>query len=62
MDLERVEAFARCFVAAVDESTIGLKQHGRTEKMVAVPPIAQAGHRATRAENTGLWAQQLTAK
>ena len=41
--LERVfqviEAFARAFVAAVDQPAIGLQERGRPEIFVTIPPI-----------------------
>src|SRR3546814_12881198 len=40
-----VKPFARHFVAAVGQPAIGLKENGRTKKLVRIPPIAWANDR-----------------
>src|SRR3546814_4208911 len=37
-----VKPFARHFVAAVGQPAIGLKENGRTKKLVRIPPIARS--------------------
>src|SRR5215472_1975630 len=50
--LEIVEALPGRLVAAALEPAVGLKQRGGSEKALAVPPIARAGGRAARAQDT----------
>src|SRR5689334_24193489 len=47
--LESVETLARRFVARIADPTIGLQQRRRSEKTLAVPPVARAGGRAAGA-------------
>src|SRR6185503_597574 len=49
--LERVEALAGRFVAAVGDPAIGLEQDGGAEELVGVPPIARAAGRAAEAQD-----------
>jgi hypothetical protein len=46
---ESVQAFACRLVAAVDKPPVGLKQDGRTEETVPVPPVTWAARRAAEA-------------
>src|SRR4249919_1561209 len=49
--LEIVEARTGVFIARVDDPAIRLQQHGGAKVAVAIPPVARATGRATRAEN-----------
>src|SRR6516225_4010991 len=57
--LEIVEALPGRLVAAVLEPAVGLKQRGGSEEALAVPPIARAGGRAARAQDTLVEAVEL---
>src|SRR6185437_5874255 len=48
---QAVEPFLGRLVTGVGEPAPGLKKRGRTEKAVAVPPIARTTRRAAEAEN-----------
>src|SRR3546814_10474552 len=54
-----VKPFARHFVAAVDQPAIGLKENGRTKKLVRIPPIAWATRRTAGAQNAFIEAVKL---
>src|SRR5207342_3749563 len=59
--LKRVEPFARRLITAVRQPAIGLKQDGRSEEFVAVPPIARAAGRAAETEDALVEAIELCA-
>src|SRR3546814_20372073 len=54
-----VKPFARHFVAAVGQPAIGLKENGRTKKLVRIPPIAWATRRTAGAQNAFIEAVKL---
>ena len=59
--LQRIQAFPRVLVAAVDDPAIGLQQDGGAEVTVAVPPVAGARRGAAGAQDALIEAVQLRA-
>src|SRR4051812_46981843 len=56
-----VQTLAGVFVAAVRDPAISLKQHGRTQIAVTVPPVAGAARGATEAQDAFIEAVELFA-
>src|SRR5258706_4236763 len=59
--LEVVEPLSRSLVAAVCDETIRLKQPGRADELVRIPPERRAGGRAARAQDAFIEAVELLA-
>src|SRR3954469_15300148 len=59
--LEIVEAMPGRLIAAVLQPAVGLKQRGRTEEALAVPPIARTRSRAAGAQDALVQAVELLA-
>ena len=59
--VQRGEALLRVLIARVGDPAVGLHEHGRSEVLVAVPPVRRARRRAAKAENALVEAVQLLA-
>src|SRR6476646_632519 len=59
--LEIIEAVTGRLIAAVLQPAVGLKQRGRTEEALAVPPIARARGRAAGAQDALVQTVELLA-
>jgi len=59
--LEVVEPLSGSLVAAVGDETIGLKQPGRADELVRIPPERRAGGRAARAQDAFIETVELLA-
>ena len=51
--LQVIEAFARRFIPAIGDPAIGLKQYGRPQKTLVIPPVGRASRGAAETQDTG---------
>jgi len=56
-----VETFAGRLIPAIREPAIGLQEHGRPRKPIAIPPMARASRRTAEAEDAFVGAVELAA-